>query len=574
MAATETRTYAQYFVPTRGRLLDPIAIGWPVYSKQLVLLDEEGTPVRDGESGEIGVRSRYLATGYLNDLALTRERFVPEEDGTVLYRTGDRGRFGPNGCLEFLGRNDSLVKIRGYRVELLAVEAALSRHPSVRKAAVVAREETPGERLIVAYVVSNGEQSTARELRAFLRGELPEYMIPSAFVGMEALPLLPNAKVDQRALPAPDWHTREGQPRAYIQPQYPLEAQLAEIWQHVLNLKSVGIRDDFFDLGGDSIKAAQVTRRISKALNLDLPLGKLLEAPTIESLAGILRQDKLCQPWLSLVPIQPKGSKPPFFCVHDLGGGVLSYRHLAKHLDADQPFYALQQERQHGELMHHDGVEAMASKYINEIKTLQESGPYFLGGSSFGGLVAFEMAQQLCARGDEIGLLALFDTYGPGYPSDASRTTHFRRIVFRLFVRIEHHVENLSLLRIKDKIIYLVSKSIMTISRLSRVRRLRLTRSPMFTTVEVDSASDLELALEHYVPRPYRGRVTLFRAKRQPLGIITDRTMGWNRLAGGGLDIIDIPGQHGTIVLEPRVRLLASELKCFLDRKSLSGAKQ
>jgi amino acid adenylation domain-containing protein len=284
MAATETRTYAQYFVPRTGQIEDPVPVGWPVQGKQVFLLGDDAMPVREGEAGEIAVRSRFVASGYANDPARTSERFFPQSDGTVIYRTGDRGRFQSDGCLVFLGRADQQVKLRGYRIELGEIEATLGQHPQVRQAVVLLWEDRPGDKRLVAYVVPRGETGPApAELRHFLDHRLPAYMLPSAFVFLERLPLTPNAKVDRRALPPPAYD-RPQMRQAYEPPRTPTEAVLVEIWGDVLKLQQVGIYDNFFEFGGHSLLATQLVSQIRRRLNVEVPLRTIFDMPTIESL--------------------------------------------------------------------------------------------------------------------------------------------------------------------------------------------------------------------------------------------------------------------------------------------------
>ena len=237
-------------------------------------------------------------------------------------------------------------------------------------------------------------------------------MIPSAFVSVESLPLTPNGKVDRNALPAPDY-TRLEQQEALVAPRDGLELQLRQIWEQVLGVRPIGIRDNFFDLGGHSLLAVRLFAQVEKVTGKRLPVAALFHAPTIEQQARLMSRQEWSAQWKSLVAIQPAGSKPPFFCVHAHDGGVLFWRDLARHLGSDQPFYALQAQGLDGRQPPHDRIDEMAAHYIKEIRALQPEGPYFIGGHCIGGLIAFEMAQQLHAQGERMGLLALFDSYAP-----------------------------------------------------------------------------------------------------------------------------------------------------------------
>lgn len=255
-------------------------------------------------------------------------------------------------------------------------------------------------------------------------------MIPSVFVRMEALPLTANGKVDRKALPEPGREEEEGE--EYVGAEDGLQRELGKIWEGVLGRGPIGIRDNFFELGGHSLLAVRVMNRVEEAFGTRLPVATLFQAPTVEKLAGLLRQEGWTPPWSSLVVIQAGGSNPPFFCVHDVGGGVLGFRDLARRLGPEQPVYGLQAQGLDGKRPCHRRVEEMAAHYLSEIRSVQPEGPYYLGGLSFGGAVAFEMAQQLRAQGQEVGLVALFDTFPTNYKPNSSLIIKFLLLPTRL----------------------------------------------------------------------------------------------------------------------------------------------
>src|ERR1019366_8445658 len=238
-----------------------------------------------------------------------------------MYKTGDLARYRPDGNIEFLGRADHQVKIRGFRIELGEIEAVLGQHPAMREAVVLAREDAPGEKRLVAYVVAD---STADELRRFLKDKLPEYMLPAVFVLLDVLPMTPNGKIDRRALPAPD-RTRPELDKAFVAPRDDLELQLAHIWEEVLGVQPVGVTDNFFELGGHSLLAVRLFALIEQRLGKKLPLTAVFQGATVEHLASVFRQPAMPGPQNSLVAIQPAGNKPPLFLVHPAGGQVFPY---------------------------------------------------------------------------------------------------------------------------------------------------------------------------------------------------------------------------------------------------------
>jgi thioesterase domain-containing protein len=368
-------------------------------------------------TGELYIGGVQLARGYQHRAGLTAERFVADpfgEPGGRLYRTGDLVCWRADGEMEYLGRVDDQVKIRGYRIELGEVEAALSSHPAVAEAVALAREDQPGDKRLVGYVVPDGDVDIA-QLRRHAATLLPNYMVPSAIVTLDVLPLTANGKLDRRALPAPV-ATAMGGGRA---PRTEHEKVLCELFAEVLNLPEVDVDGDFFDLGGHSLLATRLIGRIRTALETDLPLRVLFEAPTVAALAERLTDEEPTRtttqepvdPFATLLPLRTQGERAPLFCVHPGLGIGWSFRGLLDQLPQDRPLYALQARS----LREQDGlpptVEAMAAEYLEQVRVVQPSGPYHLVGWSFGGVVAQAMATQLQAAGEEVALLALMDSY-------------------------------------------------------------------------------------------------------------------------------------------------------------------
>jgi amino acid adenylation domain-containing protein len=417
VGCTEVSTYRQHLITKETEITGTIVpAGYPVDGREVLILDDLGNEMGCDEIGEIAIRSQYLALAYWRKPELTAEAFLPTlgENDERLYLTGDLGRLAPDGCLVHLGRKDSQVKIGGYRVEVSEIEEALLNLDKIQEAAVVVREDRSEDRRLVAYLVSSVKPApTIRDLRRALAEKLPEYMVPSAFLFLKALPLNQAGKMDRRALPAPDG-TRPELEKPFAAIRTPLEEKLAKIWAEVLGLDEVGIHDDFFALGGHSLLAIRLLAHIQKTFGRIFPLTILLQASTIEKLAEIIdREDGFEGASTTLVAIQPNGSKPPFFCAPGRDGNNLQYRELALCLGPDQPFYGLQAPGLDGIQTPLTRIEDIASDYIKGIRTRQPEGPYFLGGMCFGGLVAFEMARQLTGQGQKTALLALIDTPVP-----------------------------------------------------------------------------------------------------------------------------------------------------------------
>ncbi|MFP2903699.1 non-ribosomal peptide synthetase [Pyxidicoccus sp. 3LFB2] len=403
-----------------------IPIGTPIANTQVYVLDGHLQPVPVGIPGELFIGGDGLARGYLSRPDLTAERFVPNPfsatPGERLYRTGDRSRWRSDGVLEFLGRIDNQVKVRGYRIELVEVEAALLAHPDVRKAVAVVRQDSPGDKRLVVYVTGDTGPLESTELRAWVQQRLPEYMVPSAVVHLDVLPLTTNGKLDRKALPVPDVTLAHGGrhlgPRmpaqAHVAPRDALELVLARTWEQVLGVQPVGVRASFFELGGHSLLAMRLVAAVREATGRQLPLAALFQAPTVEQLATLLRAGGM-ETSSPLVPFGTTrtGGSAPFFCVHPVGGNVLVYAELARLLGPDQPFYGLQARGLDGGAPPAESVEEMAAEYVKAIRSVQPSGPYRLGGWSMGGVIAYEMARQLRAEGELVALLALIDAYVP-----------------------------------------------------------------------------------------------------------------------------------------------------------------
>jgi FkbH-like protein len=366
-----------------------------------------------------------------------------------------------------------------------------------------------------------------------------------------------------------------------VTPQNEVEEKLKRLWEEVLRCQPIGVLDNYFDLGGDSFQAVRIFSEIERNFDKHLALVTLLEAPTIRQLSEIVRGSAGQKAWSSLVPLRSEGSRPPFYCMHAAGGNVLFYRDLARHLGSDQPLYGLQARGADRTQTNHDSVEEMAEFYLDEIRSFQPEGPYYLGGSSFGGLVAFEMARQLERKGQEVALLALFDTYGPGYPVRKSNSKAARLAGYWIH-RSRQIRETLKLLSLREKTEYVLAK-------ISKLRK-KVVRKSVWRKNEIAIAfssatgrslpKDLQRnhkainqALRNYKPQVYGGRLTLFRAANQPVGIVRDETLGWKGMALGGLEIYEVPGFHGAVTVDPHAKFLAEELTpCLLHAQQ--GWKQ
>jgi pimeloyl-ACP methyl ester carboxylesterase len=408
---TETTIWSSVY-KLEGKDDKLVPIGKPIANTTFYILDANRQPVAAGAEGELYIGGEGLARGYFERDQLTAEKFVSNpfcaDLGARMYRTGDLARYKPGGDVEFLGRIDHQVKIRGFRIELGEIESVLEQHAGVQQAVVVAREDTPGDKRLVAYYAPETSDSlTAGELRQHVGKQLPDYMIPSAFVQMEKFPLTPNGKVDRKALPTPTLKDFEAQAE-YVAPRDESERKLVQLWEETLGVSPISVTANFFELGGRSMLAARLFTKILRTFGRELPLSTLFRSPTIEQLAKELRPSEAGASYPTVVSIQPKGSQPPFFCVHGGAGSTLFLHQLARELGPDQPFYGIEPEGLDGKRFQRPTVEQMAENYLAEIRKVQPEGPYYIGGYCFGGLVAFEMARLLQQQGERLGIVAMF----------------------------------------------------------------------------------------------------------------------------------------------------------------------
>ncbi|MEE8523271.1 MAG: non-ribosomal peptide synthase/polyketide synthase [Thermoanaerobaculia bacterium] len=559
-----------YEVEPGSRLRGPVAIGRPIANARIHVLDRHLRPLPVGAVGELCIGGPAVARGYHHRPALTAEKFVADpcgdEPGARLYRTGDLARYRPTGELEFLGRRDQQVKIRGFRIELGEIEAVLLEHPAVREAVVCLHRPAPGDERLIAYLVAD-EEPDPGELRAALKRNLPDYMVPSTFLFLDRMPLAASGKVKRSALPPPEEISAVPEDRVE-EPRDSLERELVRLWEEVLGRRPIGIREDFFDLGGHSLLGAHLIVEVQNRFGHELSLTALFQGPTVEAMAAALRQESAPSPPSILVPLQPEGDHKPFFCVHAASGDVLCYRALAQELGTDQPFYGLQSPRL---IADHpaaeepwDSVEDIAQGYIDAIRTVQAEGPYFLGGWSFGGVVAFEMAQQLVAQGQRVDLVALLDTSAipDGEPEgtdeidEAGRVLAFFETYFRFSV--DDLRQALPAIEPDQRLAHIVEhwRQNGQVDRDFSVESMR-----HFLDIHIAH----ERAARRYVRRPYPGQVTLFRARDQRRREAENPTMGWDQLAAGGVTVHAVAGRHQEMIFPPLVESLARELKRCLD---------
>ncbi len=393
-----------------------IPIGRPNSNVQIYILDSDRNPVPIGVSGELYIGGAGVGAGYINRPEQTTEKFIPNPFSNCptdrLYSTGDIVRCRPDGAIEFVGRRDFQVKIRGVRVELGEIEQAIESHPDIQQAIVVAIEGTKGQKNLAAYYILRSALSVD-DLRVFIRTKIPDYMVPMFFTAMDIFPLTTNGKVNRAALPQPKNEIRTNN-SDFIAPSTPTEIQLVEIWQKFLGISNISVTDNIFDLGAYSLLILRMIAELESTFKKALPINILFEAPTIQKLAPLLSNSDPLVDRPKAIPFLEQGNKSPVFCMPGAQNNLLFVNNLVKHWgDRQHPIYGLREPLKEDSRPLPSTIEDCAAYYIEQIRSVQPEGPYYLVGYSAGGLMAYEMAQQLVAQGQEIALLALLDPTPP-----------------------------------------------------------------------------------------------------------------------------------------------------------------
>jgi amino acid adenylation domain-containing protein len=562
---TEDTTYTTWaeLYPGGGR----IPVGRPIAGGCVRVLDDGLHPAGIGAPGETWTAGAGVARGYAGRPGLTADRFRPDPHGppgTRMFRTLDRGRWRADGELECLGRIDAQVKVRGHRIELEEVEQALAAHPAVAMAGAAVRPGEDGAGRLVGYLVAADGESrpTPGELRAFVRERLPEYMVPGAWMWLDVLPRTTSGKLDRRALPQPPRDGAEVGEVLHVGPRSELEAQLAAIWCAVLDVERVGVHDDFFDLGGQSILATRLVARVRDTLGVDVPVSALLQATTVEEMARVVggRAQAVALP---LVALQTFGERPPLYLAHPAGGHVVCYRGLAVGLAPHQPVYALQPQGVQDGLAPLTRIEDMAARYVQAIRTFQPEGPYRLGGWSMGGLIAWEMARQMEAAGQAVELLAMLDTaphtaealmLDPRDEADVVWNTIAGVAGWPAASRVR--VDEIRVGGMRAMIAEMIR-------RMNVPLLLPETRVDDVLALTQLRAANLQAQTEYH-PQAYGGHLTYFRTTGS--AATRDRSPGleyWSALALGGTTVHVVGGSHGSILLEPHVDEVVAALASF-----------
>ncbi|MDZ8055524.1 MAG: AMP-binding protein [Aulosira sp. ZfuVER01] len=517
------------------------------------IMDEVGNLLANGEPGEVVIRGSNVMLGYENNPTANSNAFT-----NGWFRTGDQGYLDKEGYLFITGRLKEQINRGGEKISPREVDEVLLDHPAIAQAVAFAvPHPTLGEDVAAAIVLRSNTTVTDREIREFVATRLAEFKVPNQIVFVAEIPKGSTGKLQRIGLAQ---KLKEQLQANFVAPRTELEKVLALIWAEVLNIEQVGIYDNFFALGGDSLLALRLFNKIEQQLGYSLPMSTLMQASTIEQLVNIISDAESSNTWSPLVAIQPQGSRPPLFLVHAVWGNVLFYRDLVRYLHADQPVYGLQAKGIDAKQVPFTSLNEMAAYYIQEIRKVQPKGPYYIGGYSFGGIIAFEIAQQLQAQSEKIGLLSIFDVSSPGYAKPIPNSGNSRFF----------HLQKLLSLNIKDQLTYVWERVFwhLQIGKASAFYRFYLRyikRSlPDLRLLQVALANNK--AGKSYVPSIYPGQVTLFRASQQNVGLDVDLKLGWGKLAAGGVELHHVPGAHASLIQEPNVQVLAEKFQVCLDK--------
>ena len=552
---TEATVWSSVYECEPGESDTSVPIGRPIANTQVYVLDRQMQPVPVGVSGELYIAGDGVTKGYFNRPDLTRAGFIrnpfvanPE---ARLYRTGDLARLRPDGNLEFLGRVDQQVKIRGLRIELGEIETVLAQHPDVREAAVETHRNGTGETQLVAHVITRQEYSTSsNELRAFLKNRLPAHMVPGVFQFLSVFPRTPNGKVDRQRLLHPGSSIDDYAKPPVTGPRNEIENRLLAIWKSVLKTDSVNVTQDFFEMGGHSLLAARLLAGIEKEFGRCLSLAFVFQSPTIEQMAECLRTAGQSLRDRAIIPIQPKGSRPPLFWIR----GGPRFRLLAQKLGQEQPFLGL-------DLPFTDAIklpvpyrlEDIASLLVEALQEVQPHGPYYLAGLCVNAVLAYEVARQLRHKDEKVELVAMFDGHNQAYYKNPLKDGRYSQ-------RVKYHLSNLLQLEAREAPSYLLD-------RLEEARR-KIERTVWQLTSDRSAGNDrlrntdniVHPAFHRYEPQPYPGKIVLLQSSDWPAGPYFDFKLGWTELVSDGVEFHRIPGDHPSMFTEPNVNLVAERL--------------
>ncbi len=572
LGSTEVPTYRRYIVSGGIEVEEGnLPVGVPVSDKKVTIVGENGKELEPGEVGEIVIESKYMSWGYFNDSERSERvyRPLPTANQAGRFFSGDIGSIDGQGVMKFLGRKDYQVKIFGNRVELGEVEANMLSINGVHQAVALVKQ-FGGEKILMGYIVlSKGKTLSIEEIRHEMLKKIPSFMVPKQFLIMESFPYTQTNKIDREKFPEPV-SIKTPKINNIDLPRNVLEERLSKIWQESLDLPQIGIRDNFFELGGDSLTAVKLFLSIENSFGVKMPISILLEAGDIEKQAMILNDTERVIDWSPIISVQPLGDKPPLFCLFGKGGNPLTFRQFSDYFGEDQPVFFLQSRGLNGRETPLKRVEEIASDFIREIKKIWPQGPYRFCGASFGGMVGYEIAKQLRKNNEDVDLVVLFDTYGPGYPKFESGIGKIKKSLNNIGYYINKHFSSFRNADGQGRRNYFryyrdFVPEFFRMKKREIGEGLENWRSQREIPNEIKEVIRANIAAsEKYQPGPYEGKVVLLRVSNQPPGVIPDEKLGWGNVEIHNLDIHEIDAHHGSILFEPSVKKVVEILQKYL----------
>jgi len=568
---TETTIYS-----TRKQIKsaeETITIGTPIENTEIYILDEQLNQVADGNVGELFISGAGVADGYQNKPALTAEKFLDDKFSSKpeqkMYRTGDLGRITKNNEIECLGRIDHQIKIRGFRIEPQEIEHQLKRLENIKVAVVVAFNDSVDNLRLIAYLVIKTDIKEddltfwRHAWKTQLKNVLPEYMVPSDFIIIPAIPVMINGKIDKKALPSPASNNLSPK---YVAPTSEMEIQMTEIWELNLRIKGIGVYDSFFDLGGNSLIAVKIMTRLEQLIGKRLALSLLISHPTIKQLCSVLKDGTPPPEFKSLIPVKSYGSKVPLYIVHGIGLNVLNFRNMIFNLDKEQPVYSIQAVGLNDKDEPLNSIEEIAAFYNSEIIANNPGGPYAIAGYSFGGFIAYEMVKQLKDQGRDVRLLIMFDTNLPLPTHQYSLKKKISVKLWRLFPKFKFRVGSIMAYP-KQNVSYLkLHYERKTKKMLKQLGVLKNYDEENMPEHMLKVVRKLKIAFDNYVFKPLDIKIDLFIAQQRIYYLDDPKYLGWQAYALDGINLYSVASNHNEIFDHPYDKILADMLQRRLNQ--------
>jgi len=545
---------------------ESIPIGKPISNTKIYVLDENRQLTPEGKIGEIYIAGNGIARGYYNREDLTAEKFLPNpfETKTRMYRTGDLAKWLPDGNLLYFGRLDEQVKVNGHRIELGEIEAALIALPKIKLASVVMSANLGSGPRLVAYLQPTDSGDKHPNIRKELSKIVPSFMIPNIFMWVNDFPLTTNGKIDKKNLPAPEY-VRQDSESNLRKPQTETEKAVAKVWSEVLQIKEIGIDDNFFEMGGTSIMAVKVVAEIEKSTGKRFPLSVLFEYSTVEKFAKLLNEggDFFSD---CIVPLKSNGSKVPLFMVHGGGLDVLYFANMSKHFDEEQPFYGIQGVGSKSFDNWYTSIEDMAAQYIQAIIKVNPNGPYAIAGYCVGGIVAFEITKQLQEQGKEVSITAVLDSY-------ADYSYYFKSYRQKKLIRHYHRTRKRLAFLIKILTSWKAFKKRFNAKK-EHILKNRFDENNTMSELDIlaferftEATGMMHSILNKYQLKPQSIKVDVLRSKDNEAHLLAPKHLGWKKAAQKGLTVHYIPGSDFDMRVSPHDKILARMLQDILDKR-------